>query len=159
MKCELSSVLWQWLHNSFIAGSRNTIVALYRTVPRLDPMTSSVKVIWPDGHTCIIGPWNETAEAHNIVFAFIDFSSESTRPYLASYSLSCISEECRIKIFPYCASYVKINSTRKISLSCTRSHEESSITLAPLGARVTTGVPLGPCGFSQIAPEVLDISL
>ena len=26
-------------------------------VPPLDPMTSSVKVIWPDGHTCIIGPW------------------------------------------------------------------------------------------------------
>ena len=56
---------------------------------------------------------NETAEAHNIVFAFIDFSSESTRPYLASYSLSCISEECKIKIFTYCASYVKINSRGK----------------------------------------------
>ena len=26
-------------------------------VPPLDPMTSPVKVIWPDGHTCIIGPW------------------------------------------------------------------------------------------------------
>ena len=28
-------------------------------VPPLDPMTSPVKVIWPDGHTCIIGPWPE----------------------------------------------------------------------------------------------------
>ena len=28
-------------------------------VPTLDPMTSPVKVIWPDGHTCIIGPWIE----------------------------------------------------------------------------------------------------
>ena len=26
-------------------------------VPPLDPMTSPVKVIWPDGHTCFIGPW------------------------------------------------------------------------------------------------------
>ena len=26
-------------------------------MPPLDPMTSPVKVIWPDGHTCIIGPW------------------------------------------------------------------------------------------------------
>ena len=41
----------------FIAGPRNTIVASYRMVPPMDPMTSPVKVIWPDGHTCIIGPW------------------------------------------------------------------------------------------------------
>ena len=26
-------------------------------MPRLDPRTSSVKMIWPDGHACIKGPW------------------------------------------------------------------------------------------------------
>ena len=26
-------------------------------MPRLDPRTSPVKMIWPDGHACIIGPW------------------------------------------------------------------------------------------------------
>ena len=26
-------------------------------VPPLDTMTSLVKVLWPDGHTCIIGSW------------------------------------------------------------------------------------------------------
>ena len=31
-------------------------------MPPLDPMTSPVKVIWPDGHTCIIGPWEAAAE-------------------------------------------------------------------------------------------------
>ena len=54
-----------WIFFSFVAiasqkfyrqGSRNTIVASYHMVPPLEPMTSPVKVIWPDGHTCIIGP-------------------------------------------------------------------------------------------------------
>ena len=26
-------------------------------MPRLDPRTSPVKMIWPDGHACIKGPW------------------------------------------------------------------------------------------------------
>ena len=37
--------------------TQNIIVSSYRTVPRLDPRTSSVKMIWPDGHACIKGPW------------------------------------------------------------------------------------------------------
>ena len=47
------------IFTSFISGSRNTIVASYLTVPPLDMMTSPVKAIWPDGHTCIIGPWSK----------------------------------------------------------------------------------------------------
>ena len=36
----------------------------------LDPMTSPVKVIWPDGHTCIIGPW---ALARNGIDSLLSF--------------------------------------------------------------------------------------
>ena len=39
-----------------LSQDRGILLASYRTVPLLDPMTSPVKVIWPDGHTCNIEP-------------------------------------------------------------------------------------------------------
>ena len=36
------------------------MAASYPMMPPLDPMTSPIKVIWPDGHTCIIGPCSNT---------------------------------------------------------------------------------------------------
>ena len=44
-------------------------------VPPLEPMTSPVKVIWPDGHTCIKGPWAVVILATSILERFHDIFS------------------------------------------------------------------------------------
>ena len=50
------SPLWN-IGEGYPSPKRYAPTPMYHMVPPLEPMTSPVNVIWPDGHTCIIGPW------------------------------------------------------------------------------------------------------
>ena len=83
---------------SFIARSRNTIVASHRTVPPLDPMTSPVNVVRPDGHTFIIGSWRCDAR---VSFFFASFRKLRELRSRSEWMVGCPAEqECSADSLP-----------------------------------------------------------